>query len=70
MTPSYRLPELAARKQIVDTVWEERKNIENALGRGGRGVARFIFFDFRKDNSQTSPEEPPAPAPPDEPTSA
>lgn len=52
--------ELAGRKQIVDTLWEERKNIESALGRSGRGLARFIFFDFRKDAGQDSEGEPAA----------
>lgn len=54
--------ELAERKNVVDTLWEERKNIENALGRGGRGLARFIFFDFRKPSEQG--DEAPAPAGP------
>jgi hypothetical protein len=40
--------ELNGRKLVVDTLWEERKAVETALGRGGKGLARFIFFDFRK----------------------
>jgi len=55
--------ELAGRKLIVDALWEERKNIESALGRSGRGLARFIFFDFRKDAGQ-APEGEPAEPPP------
>ena len=52
--------EMAARKKLVDVMWEERKTIEQLLGRGGRGVARFIFFDFR---SPATPEAAPV-APP------
>lgn len=52
--------ELAARKRLVDVLWEERKNIESTLGRSGRGLARFIYFDFRPGGSPTEPgaEEP------------
>ncbi|MDC3957176.1 hypothetical protein [Polyangium jinanense] len=50
--------ELAARKLVVDTLWEERKAVENALGRGGRGLARFIYFDFRKGRENEAAEEP------------
>jgi hypothetical protein len=59
--------ELAGRKQIVDTLWEERKKVETALGRSGRGLARFIFFDFRKAPGQGPEGEPPAPETPEEP---
>lgn len=60
--------ELAGRKTIVDILWEERKNIESALGRSGRGLARFIFFDFRKTGGaglEEQPSEPPAGEPSD-----
>lgn len=62
--------ELNGRKQAIDTLWEQRKGIETALGRGGRGLARFILFDFRNPGSQEgSPDAPAtvpgeAPAPP------
>ncbi|MDI1475694.1 hypothetical protein [Polyangium sp. y55x31] len=59
--------ELAARKLVVDTLWEERKAVENALGRGGRGLARFIYFDFRKGRENEVVEEPAAPADTEEP---
>ncbi|HVK65854.1 MAG TPA: hypothetical protein VM694_15340 [Polyangium sp.] len=59
--------ELGARKLVIDTLWEERKTVENALGRGGRGLARFIFFDFRKGRENEAAEEPAAPVEPEEP---
>lgn len=43
--------ELNGRKQIIDCLWEQRKIVETALGRSGRGLARFIFFDFRSPGS-------------------
>ena len=49
--------ELAGRKAIVDTLWAERKNIESARGRSGRGLARFIFFDFRKGTGSAAEDE-------------
>ena len=55
--------ELNGRKQAIDTLWEQRKSIETALGRGGRGLARFIVFDFRSASSQEAPPEAPATAP-------
>lgn len=55
--------EVSGRKALVDTLWEERKSVENALGRSGRGLARFIFFDFRSSSGKDAPAEPPAPAP-------
>ncbi len=55
--------ELAGRKRIVDTLWEERKNIESALGRSGRGLARFVFFDFRKGSPAETEEGTAAPTP-------
>ena len=55
--------ELNGRKQVIDTLWEQRKIIETALGRGGRGLARFIVFDFRSTSSQATPPEAPAAAP-------
>jgi hypothetical protein len=58
--------ELSGRKQVIDTLWEERKTVETALGRGGRGLARFIFFDFRNQGGQDTAEEPP-PAGPNDP---
>jgi hypothetical protein len=56
--------ELNARKNVIDTLWEQRKAVESALGRGGRGLARFIFFDFRKARDNDAPEEPTPPAAP------
>ncbi|MDI1449801.1 hypothetical protein [Polyangium sp. 6x1] len=50
--------ELSARKLVIDTLWEERKAVETALGRGGRGLARFIYFDFRKGRENEAAEEP------------
>lgn len=40
--------EINGRKAVVDTLWEQRKIVETALGRGGKILARFIFFDFRQ----------------------
>ncbi|MDI1434129.1 hypothetical protein [Polyangium sorediatum] len=57
--------ELGARKLVIDTLWEERKAVENALGRGGRGLARFIYFDFRKGRENDAAEEPAGAAEPD-----
>ncbi|TKD03295.1 hypothetical protein [Polyangium fumosum] len=57
--------ELGARKLVIDTLWEERKTVENALGRGGRGLARFIYFDFRKGRDNDAAEEPAGAAEPD-----
>jgi len=54
--------ELTARKRLVDVLWEERKNIEALLGRAGRGLSRFIYFDFRPTASPTEPEPEPPPA--------
>ncbi len=54
--------ELNGRKQIIDCLWEQRKIVETALGRSGRGLARFIFFDFRNPASPTE-EQVPAPPP-------
>lgn len=42
--------EINGRKTVVDTLWEQRKVVETALGRGGKTLARFIFFDFRKSS--------------------
>lgn len=55
--------ELNGRKQVIDTLWEQRKLIETALGRGGRGLARFIVFDFRSAGSKEAPPEAPPAAP-------
>lgn len=55
--------ELNARKLVVDTLWEERKVIESALGRGGKGLARFVFFDFRKQSDDAPAEDPTTQAP-------
>lgn len=49
--------ELAARKLVVDTLWEERKAIELALGRGGRQLARFVYFDVRKAGAEEATGE-------------
>lgn len=54
--------ELDGRKQIIDCLWEQRKIVETALGRSGRGLARFIFFDFRNPASPSA--EPVAEPPP------
>lgn len=63
--------EINARKAVVDALWEQRKNVEATLGRGGKGVARFIFFDFRKggETDASAPATPPpeSPAPKDGP---
>lgn len=53
--------EYQGRKAVIDTLWAERKNIENILGRGGRKLARFVFFDFRKGGEAEAADEPPAP---------
>jgi hypothetical protein len=53
--------EMNARKNVIDALWEQRKIVETTLGRQGKGVARFIFFDFRKAGETDSPE----PATPD-----
>lgn len=50
--------EMNARKNVVDTLWEERKNVEKTLGRAGKGLARFIFFDFRKADESESTNSP------------
>ena len=50
--------ELSARKAVVDTLWEQRRLVETALGRGGKGLARFIFFDFRKASESDEPASP------------
>ncbi|MBI4613951.1 MAG: hypothetical protein HY720_10115 [Planctomycetes bacterium] len=60
--------EMTARRLVVDTLWNERKSVEKTLGRGGRGLARFIFFDFRASGAAepegtNPPEAPGAPAP-------
>lgn len=60
--------ELNARKSVVDALWEQRKIVETALGRGGRVLARFIFFDFRKSSDSDAldaPEAENAPKPAD-----
>lgn len=44
--------EMTGRKSVVDVLWSERKNVESALGRSGRRLARFIFFDFRKGSGE------------------
>ena len=51
--------ELNARKLVVDALWEQRKAIEIALGRGGRQLARFVFFDARKGSGAAAPEAEP-----------
>jgi hypothetical protein len=67
---SLSLSEQAGRKLVVDTLWEQRKAVETALGRGGRGLARFVFFDFRKNgegDAADTTQPPDAPAPPADP---
>jgi hypothetical protein len=64
------LSEQTSRKLVVDTLWEQRKAVETALGRGGRGLARFVFFDFRKSgegDAADATQPPDAPAPPADP---
>lgn len=56
------LAEMTARKNVIDAIWEERKTVEKLLGRGGRSLARFIFFDFRS-SSPDKADDAPAPAP-------
>ena len=52
--------ELNARKAVVDTLWEQRKSIETSLGRAGKALARFVFFDFRKgSDTETGSTTPP-----------
>lgn len=52
--------ELNARKAVVDALWEQRKTVETNLGRAGKALARFVFFDFRKaGETETAPPEPP-----------
>lgn len=52
--------ELNARKTVVDTLWQERKTVETQLGRAGKTLARFVFFDFRKaGETETAPPAPP-----------
>jgi hypothetical protein len=53
--------EQSARKLVVDTLWEERKSIETALGRAGKGLARFIYFDFRRPGETPSSDDVAAP---------
>jgi hypothetical protein len=50
--------ELNGRKLVVDALWEQRKAIELALGRGGRQLARFVFFDVRKGSAEAPVAEP------------
>ncbi len=56
--------EMNARKAVIDTLWEQRRLVEIALGRGGKGLARFIFFDFRKSNGSDEPAAPEPTTPP------
>ncbi|HRI64807.1 MAG TPA: hypothetical protein PK156_11215 [Polyangium sp.] len=56
--------ELNARKAVVDTWWEQRRLVETALDRGGKGLARFIFFDFRKPSAADEPAAPEPETPP------
>lgn len=51
--------EINARKTVVDTLWEQRKVVETILGRSGKNLARFVFFDFRKSNDSDPPAPPP-----------
>ena len=52
--------ELNARKDVVDALWEQRKIVETQLGRAGKALARFVFFDFRKaGESETATPAPP-----------
>jgi hypothetical protein len=54
--------EMNTRKNVIDALWEQRKIVEKTLGRQGKGLARFIFFDFRKAGETDSPE-PATPSP-------
>lgn len=58
--------EINARKTVVDCLWAQRKIVETILGRAGKTLARYVFFDFRKtnDDDAASPTPPhPATAP-------
>ncbi|HRI65866.1 MAG TPA: hypothetical protein PK156_16580 [Polyangium sp.] len=58
--------EINARKVVVDALWEQKRLVETALGRAGKGLARFIFFDFRKlsdADDSASPEPGNVPTP-------
>ena len=55
--------EMNARKTVIDTLWEQRKVVETILGRSGKILARFVFFDFRKSNDSDSPATPPTTPP-------
>ena len=54
--------EIAARKGVIDALWDERKAIELALGRGGRQLARFVYFDPRKPNGEAAKTDEAKPA--------
>lgn len=52
--------ELNARKAVVDALWEQRKIVETQLGRAGKALARFVFFDFRNaGETETATPAPP-----------
>jgi hypothetical protein len=54
--------EIKARQALVDLLWAERKKLEGTLGRSGRGIMQFLFFDFQKARAGETAEEPAPPA--------
>ncbi len=55
--------ELVARKNAVDALWEEKRSVEQQLGRSGRGLARFVFFDFAEPGSSSDTKTDPGAGP-------
>lgn len=53
--------EINARRAVVDCLWTQRKIVETILGRAGKTLAKFVFFDFRKTNDDDAA----SPTPPD-----
>jgi hypothetical protein len=54
--------ELDGRARLVEVLWTEKRAVETALGRSGRGLARFVFFDYFGPTTDARDTEPP-PAP-------
>jgi hypothetical protein len=50
--------EVKARQELVDLLWSERKQLEGTLGRPGRGMVQFLFFDFQKNRPGAAGEDP------------
>lgn len=55
--------EMAARQALVTMLWEERKTVERLLGRAGRNLARFVFFDYTPKKTRDAVGETTAPEP-------